>query len=79
MVLTDAVQTFSQFIEAPWPLKKVAQDEQFPFTADQGNGRRNRAFGQFVFCFHHSAPSMSSSYAQLGAISIYLSNTAKSN
>ena len=50
--LTDACERLLQFFEPPWTIKKVADDQQFPFAADQLYGGGDRADWQFFFLYH---------------------------
>lgn len=55
-LLADAIQVPLQLVEPPGAIHQVAQDEKFPFAADEGNGGGHRAGGQFFFGTHKKPP-----------------------
>ena len=55
-LLGYAVQIPLQLVEPPGPCLQVAQDQQLPFPADQGNRRGHRAVGQLSLRLHGTSP-----------------------
>lgn len=52
----DSLQISLQFVEPPWAGLEIAQNQQLPLAADEGDCSGHGAGGQFFFCFHGITP-----------------------
>lgn len=55
-LLADALQALMQFVEAPWALHQVSQNQQLPLAPDELDRGLHRAIRQFRLCQHENSP-----------------------